>query len=424
MADPSAGFFEGTEKRRTQVMDLLRFRGMPLQNLVSLDPRRIEVDFRGDGSLRNAPRSDWESVVFHTTEPEGSRAGAEAMTKQSGLGAIAEFMAAEACGPPVEASFETNFGSTLKGLPERPLEETLNELLGKAFSWTPGRGHEKLRQELKGIPMRDEMPLMIVASGELYVCIGGGPAATASAGFVIGFVGLFRLHEIAQKNTRSALPSTALAWKSPAKLGTNCVVSVANLIAQREEEEEGSFATKFYFSCECTLQMVRDCIHNLCPHTLGLSKVQWSEKSTVPLRMEMVDALTNQRNILQTDDTLSGFCKLACISLERIYDLFSMTPSLDIFETNQLAETRIEGLRKLLDVLAAFPGLECCLNPTFIRSLANITERKMNFLGDAVQRHPEDCKALELQFQQRFLALADALGLNQLQKAFQRLGIS
>ena len=30
-----------------------------------------------------------------------------------------------------EASFETNFGSTLKGLPERPLEETLNELLGK-----------------------------------------------------------------------------------------------------------------------------------------------------------------------------------------------------------------------------------------------------------------------------------------------------
>lgn len=40
-------------------------------------------------------------------------------------------------------------------------------------------------------------------SGELYVCIGGGPAATASAGFVIGFVGLFRLHEIAQKNTRS-----------------------------------------------------------------------------------------------------------------------------------------------------------------------------------------------------------------------------
>ena len=34
--------------------------------------------------------------VFHTTEPEGSRAGAEAMTKQSGLGAIAAFMNAEA----------------------------------------------------------------------------------------------------------------------------------------------------------------------------------------------------------------------------------------------------------------------------------------------------------------------------------------
>ena len=44
------------------------------------------------------------------------------------------------------------------------------------------------------IPLRDEMPLMIVMSGELYVCIGGGPAATASAGFAIGFVGMMRLH--------------------------------------------------------------------------------------------------------------------------------------------------------------------------------------------------------------------------------------
>ena len=79
--------------------------------------------------------------------------------------------------------------------------------------------------------------------------------------------------------------------------------------------------------------MVKDCIHNLCPHTLGLSKVQWSEKSTVPLRMElcsvatadedllfsggsglclatkeMVDALTNQRNILQTEDAQNLNC--------------------------------------------------------------------------------------------------------------------
>ena len=25
--------------------------------------RRIEIDFRGDGSLRNAPLSDWQNVV-------------------------------------------------------------------------------------------------------------------------------------------------------------------------------------------------------------------------------------------------------------------------------------------------------------------------------------------------------------------------
>ena len=34
------------------------------------------------------------------------------------------------------------------------------------------------------------------------------------------------------------------------------------------------------------MHVVKDCIHNLCPHTIGISKVQWSEKSTVPLRME------------------------------------------------------------------------------------------------------------------------------------------
>lgn len=37
---------------------------------------------------------------------------------------------------------------------------------------------------------------------------------------------------------------------------------------------------------EYTLHVVKDCIQNLCPHTIGISKVQWSEKSTVPLRME------------------------------------------------------------------------------------------------------------------------------------------
>jgi len=405
--------------------------------------------------------------------------------------------------------------------------DLLKRLAAQAFSWTPGRGHE--------IPMRDEMPLMIVVSGELYVCIGGGPAATASTGFMIGFVGMLRLHETAQKKTRS-----------PGKLGT-LVVDVADLIAQREEredleDEEDDFPRETYDfelpdESEYTLHVVKDCIQNLCPHTIGISKVQWSEKSTVPLRMEMVDALTNQRNILQTEDTQSGFCKLACISLERIYDLFAMTPSLDIFESHQLAVTKIfdsllhlaafpnvplevvwmlasvseiqkfargevivkEGdsapqelllilasgsadvkkilfdssvleaqnfklarlhpgtiigdicfmeswvarpatviaredvemicipSRKLLDVLAAYPGMASIwvsrsretslimqkslarpadvlagmklfhgLNPTFIRSLANITERKMNFLGDVLKEEASTDRTLRL----------------------------
>lgn len=34
--------------------------------------------------------------------------------------------------------------------------------------------------------------------------------------------------------------------------------------------------------------------------------------------------------------------------------------------------------------------------------------------AQAVQRHPEDCKALELQFQQRFLATESAVALERL----------
>lgn len=252
--------------------------------------------------------------------------------------------------------------------------DLLKRLAEQAFSWTPGRGHE--------IPMRDEMPLMIVASGELYVCIGGGPAETASTGFVIGFVGMLRLHETAQKNTRS-----------PAKLGT-MVVDVAELIAQREEDEEGledspreSYDFELPDQSECTLQMVKDCVHNLCPHTLGLSKVQWSEKSTVPLRMEMVDALTNQRNILQIEDAQSGFCKLACISLEKIYDVFSMTPSLDTFESNQLAVTDI--FNTLLH-LAAFPNVPL----EVVWTLASVSEVRKFSRGEVIVKEG-DCASQE-----------------------------
>lgn len=103
------------------------------------------------------------------------------------------------------------------------------------------------------IPMRDEMPLMIFAqlgwtgwfassnfcvdssirfyqilecsadcillltlrSGELYVCIGGGPAETASTGFVIGFVGMLRLHEHEER-------SSFLERSGPANCGGIC----------------------------------------------------------------------------------------------------------------------------------------------------------------------------------------------------------
>ena len=35
----------------------------------------------------------------------------------------------------------------------------------------------------------------------------------------------------------------------------------------------------------------------------------------------------------------AGKCKLACISLERIHDVFAGTPSLEIFDENQQADS-------------------------------------------------------------------------------------
>lgn len=151
-------------------------------------------DFTIDVMMYDLPKDVQE--VFHTTEPEGSRAGAETMTKQSGLGAIADFMNAEvddycfdSCGyscnmhsglsyamvhvTPQDlcsyASFETNFGSTLTGLPERPLEETLNELLGKVIdAFRPGRLTVTLLQDQGAVSFLGSAPFAVAEKNHGY----------------------------------------------------------------------------------------------------------------------------------------------------------------------------------------------------------------------------------------------------------------
>ncbi|CAJ1343477.1 unnamed protein product [Effrenium voratum] len=202
--------------------------------------------------------------------------------------------------------------------------ELLKRLAAKAFNWTPGRGHE--------IPMRDEMPLMIVLSGALYMCIGGGPAALASRGTVVGFVGLLRLHgAVARTPSKSSL-------------------SVLDVLQESEDADvEPEHEFELPDQSDYSKQMVLDCIRNLCPHTVVLT-----EKLAAPLRMEMVDALTNERQLLQTEESQTGCCTLACISLDKMFDVFAGSPSLSIFQANEAAARgRFEAL---LD-LGAFPNL-------------------------------------------------------------------
>lgn len=105
--------------------------------------------------------------VFHTTEPEGSRSGAEAMTQCSGLGAVAASISGEVddycfapCGyscnihagnayamvhvtPQEEcsyASFETNYGSSRAGALQGNICNSLNTLVGRVLNvFKPGR---------------------------------------------------------------------------------------------------------------------------------------------------------------------------------------------------------------------------------------------------------------------------------------------
>ncbi|CAK9084652.1 S-adenosylmethionine decarboxylase proenzyme (AdoMetDC) (SAMDC) [Cleaved into: S-adenosylmethionine decarboxylase alpha chain [Durusdinium trenchii] len=141
-------------------------------------------DFTIDVMMYDLPKDVQE--VFHTSEPEGSRVGAEKMTKESGLAQIAEFMNAEvddycfeSCGyscnmhsglsyamvhvTPQDlcsyASFETNFGSALRGVPERTLEETLNQLMGQVIAaFRPGRLTVTLLQDQGAVPFLGSAP--------------------------------------------------------------------------------------------------------------------------------------------------------------------------------------------------------------------------------------------------------------------------
>ncbi|CAJ1343478.1 unnamed protein product [Effrenium voratum] len=141
-------------------------------------------DFTIDVMMYDLPKDVQE--VFHTTEPEGSRAGAEQMTKASGLAEIANLLEAEVddycfdtCGyscnmhsklayamvhvTPQDtcsyASFETNFGSTLFGKPERNLEEILNMLIGKVCdAFRPGKLTLTLLQDTGAVPFLGNAP--------------------------------------------------------------------------------------------------------------------------------------------------------------------------------------------------------------------------------------------------------------------------
>lgn len=126
--------------------------------LYNAEWRDVDASQRGDLTVDMMMYGLPEEVrsKFYTEEAEGSRKGAEDMTRNSGLGGVVKFMegeiddycfhpcgyscnvhAGDACAivhvTPEEkcsyASFETNFGSSFKDLPKEQYKEKLNSLV-------------------------------------------------------------------------------------------------------------------------------------------------------------------------------------------------------------------------------------------------------------------------------------------------------
>jgi len=246
--------------------------------------------------------------------------------------------------------------------------ELVQQIADEAVRWTPGKGHE--------IPVMDGMPLLIVASGSLQICVGGGPAAQAGRGTVVGFAGLFGL-----------LGAAASARNQPRPVSIVSAVDGEDLDddtkkAEEDEEDEGRQELRRQFdlpdwSLYCK-RAVRDGIQNLAPHTLDFEKLHGSDKHTAGLRMEILDAISFQRALTAGQEKKNG-CVLACVSLDVIQEIFAGTESAACFEA---AYKSVIAKFKALTRFAAFPGIP----PEVIWMLAEHSEIQVFEKDDTILR--------------------------------------
>ncbi|OLP91548.1 hypothetical protein AK812_SmicGene26738 [Symbiodinium microadriaticum] len=246
--------------------------------------------------------------------------------------------------------------------------ELVQQIADEAVRWTPGKGHE--------IPVQDGMPLLIVASGSLQICVGGGPAAQAGRGTVVGFAGLFGL-----------LGAAASARNQPRLVSIVSAVDGEDLDddtvkPEDDEEDEGRQELRRQFdlpawSLYCK-RAVRDGIQNLAPHTVDFEKLHGSDKHTAGLRMEILDAISFQRALTVGQEKKNG-CVLACVSLEVIQEIFAGTESAACFEA---ACKSVIAKFKALTRFASFPGVP----PEVIWMLAEHSEVQVFQKDDLILR--------------------------------------
>eukprot|EP00439_Symbiodinium_sp_Y106_P069811 s1006_g12.t1 len=334
--------------------------------------------------------------------------------------------------------------------------ELVQQIADEAVRWTPGKGHE--------IPVTDGMPLLIVASGSLQICVGGGPAAQAGRG---GLVNQPRPVSIVSAvdgedlddDTKKAeedeedegrqelrrqfdLPDWSLYCKRAVRDGIQTLEIFAGTeSAACFEAAYKSVIAKFKALTRFAAfpGIPPEVIWMLAEH----SEIQVFEKDDtilregicgVPESMIIIESGTADVEMVMFDREIleARGCCIAKLLPGAILGDACFLESWVARPCSVVARERVQVLhissRALLEVMACYPGMASIymsrsrqtsvvlqqsltrpadvlagmklfygMEPGFIRLLANIAERKMNFLGDVVKEEGSTDRTLRLQ---------------------------
>eukprot|EP00931_Biecheleriopsis_adriatica_P003507 TRINITY_DN10527_c0_g1_i1.p1 TRINITY_DN10527_c0_g1~~TRINITY_DN10527_c0_g1_i1.p1 ORF type:complete len:1473 (+),score=275.03 TRINITY_DN10527_c0_g1_i1:114-4532(+) len=236
--------------------------------------------------------------------------------------------------------------------------------------------------------LRDGMPMMVVVSGEISVCIGCGPAQNARVGSVIGAAGMLGLLKDAEKYKNS-------------RACRSCVMSVFDYesMAQEQEPDEGlrergeKAPLPMPTDSPFLRRVCHDTILNLVPHTLpdsisarpGTAEQAGRSRGSRPQSAALTGWLRldiDNRSSRSDRQCPAGYTAVASLTPDLIEGVLAGTSSHELYKSNR-AEliSRFSALLRL----AAFPGVP----PEVILAIADRSQFETFAAGSLIAKEAE-----------------------------------